>query len=102
MTSEDMARFLQEFGPRRDAMLRRLQKAAGVGKPKPMNLGDLEIIAAASMELLTTAIANMPEPRRGEIVRGLSESLAADVGRKREWLERRFSIREFDDPAGSA
>jgi hypothetical protein len=82
MTSEDMPRFLQEFGPRRDAMLRRLQKAAGVGKPKPMNLGDLEVIAAASMELLTTAIANMPKPRRGEMVRGLSESLAGRCRQK--------------------
>ena len=68
MTSEGEAKFWGEFGPRRDAMLRRLQKAAGVGKPKPMNLGDLEVIAAASMELLTTALANMPEPRRGELV----------------------------------
>jgi hypothetical protein len=102
MTSEDTARFLQEFGPRRDAMLRRLQKAAGVGKPKPMNLGDLEVLAAASMELLTTTLANMPEPRRGEIVRGLSESLAADVARKREWLEQRLPIRRFDEPKGSA
>jgi hypothetical protein len=89
MTSEDTARFLREFGPRRDAMLRRLQNA-GVGKPKPMNLGDLEVLAAASMELLTTTLANMPEPRRGEIVRGLSETLAVDVAQKREWLGRKI------------
>ena len=86
-------------------MLRRLQKAAGVGKPKPMNLGDLEVIAAASMELLTTALANMPEPRRGELVGGLSTTIAADVARKREWLEQNsgspprhaegFSVSEF-------
>jgi hypothetical protein len=102
MTSEDTARFLREFGPRRDAMLRRLQKAAGVGKPKPMNLADLEVLAAASMELMTTALANMPEPRRGEIVRGLSETLAVDVAKKREWLERNIPNRRLDAPKGSA
>jgi hypothetical protein len=66
MSSEDTARFLKEFGPRRNAMLRRLQKAAGVGKPKPMNLADLEVLAAALMELLTTALANMPDKQRTE------------------------------------
>jgi hypothetical protein len=102
MSSDDTARFLREFGPRRDAMLRRLQKAAGVGKPKPMNLADLEVLAAALMELLTTALANMPEPRRGEIVRGFSAELAADVSKKREWLEQRLQIRRLDEPKGSA
>jgi hypothetical protein len=102
MSSEDTARFLKEFGPRRDDMLRRLQKAAGVGKPKPMNLADLEVLAAALMELLTTTLANMPEPRRGEIVKGLSAELAADVSKKREWLEQRFPIRRLDAPKGSA
>jgi hypothetical protein len=102
MSSEDTERFLREFGPRRDAMLRLLQKAAGVGKPKPMNLADLEVLAAASMELLTTTLANMPEPRRGEIVRGLSETLAGDVAKKREWLERNIPSRRFDEPKGSA
>jgi hypothetical protein len=58
-----------------------------------MNLADLEVLAAALMELLTTALANMPEPRRSEIVRGLSAELAADVSKKREWLEQRFQIR---------
>jgi hypothetical protein len=56
MTSEAEAKFLKEFGPRRDAMLRRLQKAAGVGEPKPMNLGDLEVLASASMELPTATL----------------------------------------------
>jgi hypothetical protein len=102
MSSDDTARFLKEFGPRRDAMLRRLQKAAGVAKPKPMNLADLEVLAAALMELLTTALANMPEPRRGEIVRGLSAELAADVSKKREWLEQRLLTRRLDVPKGSA
>jgi hypothetical protein len=102
MTSEAEAKFLKEFGPRRDAMLGRLQKAAGVGKPKPMSLGDLEVLAAASMELLTTALANMPEPRRGEIVKGLSTTMAADVARKREWLEQKIPGRRLDTPKGSA
>ena len=101
MSSEDTARFLKEFGPRRNAMLRRLQKAAGVGKPKPMNLADLEVLAAALLEPLTTTLANMPEPRR-EIVRALSAELAADVSKKREWLEQRFPIRRLDAPKGSA
>ncbi|MGB6767364.1 MAG: hypothetical protein WBE50_04625 [Methyloceanibacter sp.] len=83
-------------------MLGRLQKAAGVGKPKPMSLGDLEVLAAASMELLTTALANMPEPRRGEIVKGLSTTMAADVARKREWLEQKIPGRRLDTPKGSA
>jgi hypothetical protein len=102
MTSEDMARFLREFDPRRDAMLRRLHKAAGVNKAKPMNLADLEALAAAAAELLTNTLANMPEPRRGEVVQGLSETLAADVARKREWLEQRLPIRRFDEPKDSA
>jgi hypothetical protein len=72
MTSEAETKFLKEFGPRRDAMLGRLAEAAGVNKPKPMSLGDLEVLAAASMELLTTALANMPirfENGVAEIVR---------------------------------
>jgi hypothetical protein len=44
----------------------------------------------------------MPEPRRGEIVRGFSAELAADVSKKREWLEQRFQIRRLDTPKGSA
>jgi hypothetical protein len=100
MTSEAETKFMKEFGPRRDAMLGRLAEAAGVTQPKPMSLGDLEVLAAASMELLTTALANIPEPRRGELVNGLSATMAADVARKREWLEqripgRRLSVSEF-------
>ena len=53
------------------------------------------------MELLTTALANMPEPRRGEIVKGLSTTIAADVARKREWLEQKLPGRPpFDTPKG--
>jgi hypothetical protein len=101
MSSEDTARFLKEFGPRRDDMLRRLQKTAGVGKPKPMNLADLEVLAAALMELLTTALANMPEPRRGEIVRIFFRA-GSRVSKKREWLEQRFPIRRLDASRDSA
>jgi hypothetical protein len=75
-------------------MLRRLQKTAGVGKPKPMNLADLEVLAAALMELLTTALANMPEPRRGEIVRGFSSELAAEFPKSASGLNRGF---RFED-----
>jgi hypothetical protein len=53
------------------------------------------------MELLTTALANMPEPRRGELVGGLSTTMAADVARKREWLEQILG-RRLDTPKGSA
>ena len=42
MTSEGEAKFWKEFGPRRDPMLKRLQKAAGVGNPKPMSLGQTD------------------------------------------------------------
>ncbi len=65
MTSEAEAKFMKGFGPRRDAMLGRLAEAAGV-----MTLSDLEVLTAASMELLTTALANIPEPRRGKLVNG--------------------------------
>jgi hypothetical protein len=102
MTSEAETKFWEEFGARRTAMLRRLQKAAGVGKPKPMSLGDLEVLAAASMDLLTTALANIPEPRRGEIVKGLSATMAADIARKREWLEQTIPGLRLDTPEGSA
>jgi hypothetical protein len=95
------AKFWKEFGPRRDAMLAELQKAAGLAKGS-MRLGDLEVLAAASMELLTLTLANMPEPRRGEVVRGLSETLAADVAQKRKRLEQKIPNRRLDTPEGSA
>ena len=60
MTSEDGAKFLKEFGPRVDGMFERLKQAAGVSDG-PMSRGDLDILAAASMELLTLTLANMPE-----------------------------------------
>jgi len=92
MTSEDKAKFLKEFGPRRDAMLEK--KAANVGEG-PMSLGKLDILAAASMELLTLALANMPEPTRGERVKGLSATLAADVAQKRKRIEQKTPNRKL-------
>ena len=83
------------------AQLDRLKKAAGVSEG-PMNLGDLDILAAASMELLTLTLANMPEPVRGETVRGLSETLASDVAQKRGLLEQKIPSRRLDTPGGSA
>ena len=94
MTSEDKAKFLKEFGPRRDALLARLKKAANVGEGL-MSLGKLDILAAASMELLTLALANMPEPTRGERVKGLSATLAADVAQKRKRIEQKTPNRKL-------
>jgi hypothetical protein len=106
MTSEDKAKFLKELGPRRDALLERLKKAAHVGEG-PMSLGKLDILAAASTELLTLALANMPEPMRGERVRGLSATLARDVVQKRRRIEQKIPNRKLDalrqtPPKGSA
>jgi len=105
MTS-DKAKFLKELGPRRDALLERLKKAANVGEG-PMSLGKLDILAAASTELLTLALANMPEPMRGERVRGLSATLARDVAQKRRQIEQKIPNRKLDalrqtPPKGSA
>jgi hypothetical protein len=101
MTSEGDAKSPDEFLARANALLARLQKAAGVNEG-PMTQGDLDVLAAASMELLTSAIANMPEPRRGETVRALSETLAVDVAKKRERLEQKIPNRRLDAPKGSA
>ena len=89
MASERYAKFLKEFGPRVTELLDRLEKAAGVSE-RPMTSGDLDILAAASWELLTTTLANMPEPQRGRRVRRLSETLTADVAKKRERLEQKI------------
>jgi hypothetical protein len=89
MASERYAKFLKEFGPRVTELLDRLQKAAGVSE-RPMTSGDLDILAAASWELLTTTLANMSEPQRGRRVRRLSETLTADVAKKRERLEQKI------------
>jgi hypothetical protein len=59
---------LKEFVRRVNAMLERLQKAARVGEG-PMNQADLDVLAVASVELLTNTLANMPEPMRGHRLR---------------------------------
>jgi hypothetical protein len=92
MASERYTKFLKDFAPRVTELLDRLQKAAGVSE-RPMTLGDLDILAAASWELLTTTLANMPESHRGRRVRRLSESLVADVAKKRERLEQKIAGR---------
>jgi hypothetical protein len=92
MASERYNKFLKDFSPRVTELLNRLQKAAGVSE-RPMTLGDLEILATASWELLTTTLANMPESHRGRRVRRLSESLVADVAKKRERLEQKIAGR---------
>ena len=84
MTSEAEMRFLKEFGPRVAALVNRLQEAAGVRELRTR--ADLDILAAAALELLTSALANMPEPMRGERVRGVSETLTTEVAKKREQL----------------
>ena len=99
MASERHAKFLKDFGPRVTELLDRLQKAAGVSEG-PISLGDLDILAAAAMELLTSALANMPEPMRGQRVTGLSETLAADVAKKREQLG--LDVLQQTPPKGSA
>jgi hypothetical protein len=63
-------------------------------------MADLDILAAALMELLTTTFANMPEPMRGQRVRGLSETLADDVAQKREQLG--LDVLQQMPPKGSA
>ena len=67
-----------------------------------MSQGDLDILAAAAWELVTSTLANMPEPPRGERVRGLSASLEGDVAKQRERLEQRVPARRLDTPKGSA
>ncbi len=92
MANERYAKFLKDFAPRVTELLDRLQKAAGVSE-KPMTLGDLDILAAASWELLTTTLANMPESHRGRRVRQLSQRLVTDVAKKRERLDQKIAGR---------
>jgi len=98
MTSEAETRFLKEFGPRVAALVDRLQEAAGVRELRTR--ADLDILAAALWELLATTLANMPEPMRGQRVTGLSETLAADVAKKREQLG--LDVLQQTPPKGSA
>jgi hypothetical protein len=80
---------LKEFVRRVNALLDRLQKAAGLGEGA-MNQADLDVLAVASAELLTNTLANMPEPMRSDRLKAFSETLAADVAKKRERLNRAF------------
>jgi hypothetical protein len=75
-----------EFDSRVQALLEQLKKAAGLSEG-PMSLGDLDILAAASMELLALAIANMPKSMREIRLKGLPAILAADVAQKRKRIE---------------
>ena len=77
---------LKEFVRRVNALLDRLQKAAGVGEGA-MNQADLGVLAVASVEFLTNTLANMPEPMRGHRLRAISESLDAEVAKKRKRVE---------------
>ncbi len=78
---------LKEFVRRVNALLDRLQKAAGLGEG-PMNQADLDVLAIASVELLPNTLANMLEPMRGDRLRRLSETLASDVAKKPSALNR--------------
>ena len=98
MTSEAEMRFLKEFGPSVAVLVDRFQEAAGVRELRTR--ADLDILAAALWELLATTLANMPEPMRGQRVTGLSETLAADVAKKREQLG--LDVLQQTPPKGSA
>jgi len=87
-----------EFDSRVQALLEQLKKAAGLSEG-PMSLGDLDILAAASMELLALAIANMPKSMREIRLKGLPAILAADVAQKRKRIEQTI---EQAIPKGSA
>ena len=101
MASEENTKFRQEFGLRVTNLLNRLLKAARVGKDR-IKQGDLDVLTAATMELLTMTLANMPEPIRSKRVEGLSATLAADVAKKRERIEQNILTRHLDTPRGSA
>jgi hypothetical protein len=82
---------LGEFVRRVNALLDRLQKAAGVGEG-PMSQADLDVLAVATVELLTNILANMPEHMGGDRLRAFTASLEADVAKKRERIE--YSVRK--------
>ena len=83
-----------EFDSRVQALLEHLKKATGLSEGS-MSLGDLDILAAASMELLALAIAKMPKSMRDVRLKGLPAVLAADVAQKRKHIEEKI-------PKGSA
>jgi hypothetical protein len=77
---------LGEFVRRVNALLDRLQKAAGVGEGQ-MSQADLDVLAVATVELLTNTLANMPGRMGRDRLRALTVSLEADVAKKRERIE---------------
>ena len=87
-----------EFDSRVQALLEHLKKATGLSEGS-MSLGDLDILAAASMELLALAIAKMPKSMRDVRLKGLPAVLAADVAQKRKRIEQTI---EQTIPKGSA
>ena len=84
--AKEGAEVLKKFVRRVNVLLDRLQKAAGVDKGA-MNQADLDVLAVASVELLTNTLANMSEPMRGDRLKALSAGLEADVAKKRERIE---------------
>jgi hypothetical protein len=96
LTSEATAKFIKDV----NALVERLKKAAGV-REGPMSQGDLNVLASATVELLTLTLANLPEPRRSETVRALSECLAIDVAKKLERIEQKIPNRRLGAPKGS-
>jgi hypothetical protein len=85
---------LKEFVRRVNALLGRLQKAAGL-EEGAMNQADLDVLAVAAAELLTNTLANMPEPMRSDRLKAFSEALPSEVAKKRERIEQSI-------PKGSA
>ncbi len=86
----------EEFERLVTAKLAALQEAAGA-RSGPVAVSELQVIAAAAMELLTVTLANMPEPERSHAVERLSKTLATDVAKKRQRLEQKIP-----PPEGSA
>jgi len=87
-----------EFDSRVQVLLEQLKKTAGLSEGS-MSLGDLDIVAAASMELLALAIANMPKSMRDVRLKAMPWILAADVAQKRKRIEQKI---EQTIPTGSA
>ena len=54
-----------------------------------MSQVDLDAVAVGAMDLLATALAHMTEPTRSERTKLFSEGAAANVAKRREWVERK-------------
>ena len=101
MTSQSDATFLEEFPSRRTALVAKLLKAGDAGEG-PKSLGDLTILTAAATDLSIWALANTPEPPRGDRIRRVIANLGTDVVHARKLLEREIPERRLDTPEGSA